>query len=157
MHHTEILPDQEKREFHLCDQCAAAQNLGPGVEIMGILSGAFPDPAEAAPEAPGLVCDSCELDYSEFRSTGRLGCPRCYDAFAEHLDPLLEKIHGQRHHVGKTPGESSAEERSRDRRLVDLRRRLQALVREENYEEAALVRDELNRLEEEGHTLDANG
>ncbi len=102
------------------------------------------------------LCDQCDLDYSDFRSTGRLGCPHCYDAFAEALDPLLEKIHGQRHHVGKTPGESPAEDRSRDRKLVDLRRRLQALVRDEKYEEAALVRDELNQLEEEGRALDAN-
>jgi len=85
----------------------------------------------------------------EFRARGRLGCPQCYEVFRASLEPLLEKIHGGTQHVGKAPDESSAVDRSRERRLLELRRDLQTSVREERYEQAAKLRDELTRLEAE--------
>ena len=87
-----------------------------------------------------------QLDCPSAR--GRLGCPSCYTVFQTALEPLLEKIHGGTRHVGKAPDESSAVDRSRERRLVALRRELQAVVREERYEEAAGLRDRLARFEQ---------
>src|SRR6185503_16026073 len=92
-------------------------------------------------------CPSCELPYAEFRSRGRLGCPQCYDVFRAALEPLLEKIHGQGKHVGKAPGGPPAGDRSREKHLVALRRQLQAAVKDENYELAAKLRDELKKAE----------
>ncbi len=144
VHLTEILENQERRETHLCEQCAAQQE-GP-LETMGLLSSAF-TPATASGDPGGLRCSACGLGYMEFRSRGRLGCPHCYEVFRSSLEPLLEKIHGGTQHVGKAPDESSAVDRSRERRLVELRRELQTAVREERYEEAARLRDRLQRCE----------
>jgi protein arginine kinase activator len=147
VHLTEILEDNEKRVRNLCEDCAAQEQDGP-VELMGMLSSAF-TPAASTSEPSGLQCDSCSLGYMEFRARGRLGCPQCYETFRASLEPLLEKIHGGTQHVGKAPDESSAVDRSRERRLLELRRDLQTSVREERYEEAANLRDELTRLEAE--------
>jgi len=147
VHLTEILEDHEKRVRHLCEECAAMEQDGP-VELMGMLSSAF-TPAESTNDPSGLRCDECGLGYMEFRARGRLGCPQCYEVFRASLEPLLEKIHGGTQHVGKAPDASSAVDRSRERRLLELRRDLQTSVREERYEEAAQLRDELTRFEAE--------
>jgi protein arginine kinase activator len=148
VHLTEILEDNEKRVRNLCEECAAEEQDGP-VELMGMLSSAF-TPVDPSKEPSGLRCDECGLGYMEFRARGRLGCPQCYEVFRTSLEPLLEKIHGGTQHVGKAPDESSAVDRSRERRLLEFRRDLQTSVREERYEEAARLRDELTRFEAEG-------
>ncbi len=150
VHETEIVAGGDMREVHLCEECANAQNVGTPMGVMSLLSGAFAHPAEPdASSGPGkLACSSCQLVYADFRQQGRLGCPTCYDVFADALDPLLEKIHGQRVHIGKAPGRFSSQARLSHRRVVELRKRLQRLIDDENYEEAAVLRDELHGLED---------
>ena len=86
------------------------------------------------------------MGLEEFRRKGRLGCPKCYDAFGSHLVELLERVHGARQHVGRLPGATEADA-ERVRRLQDLRLKLESAIREEAYESAARLRDELKQLE----------
>ena len=156
VHLTEILDNKEKRERHLCEECAQAQG-STGMEIMGLISSAYGQSTKTAgPETAELKCSSCGLAYSEFRKRGRLGCPQCYDVFRSALEPLLEKIHGQGKHVGKTPDGTPAADRSKEKHLVALRRQLHAAVKDENYELAAKLRDELKRAEEAAGAADAD-
>src|SRR5688572_27969409 len=103
VHLTEIVGNKEKRELHLCEQCAQQQGTGggTGLEFMSLISSAFsPATKSASAEASDLKCQTCGLAYAEFRSRGRLGCPACYEVFRASLEPLLEKIHGESRHVG---------------------------------------------------------
>jgi protein arginine kinase activator len=147
VHLTEIVGNKEKRELHLCEKCAQEQGT-TGMEIMGLISSAFgPSGKSGAAAATDLRCGACGLAYAEFRSRGRLGCPACYDVFRAALEPLLDKIHGSSRHVGKAPGGPPAADRSREKHLVALRRQLQGAVKDENYELAAKLRDELKKAE----------
>ena len=148
VHLTDIGEENEKRSVHLCERCANDEQ-DSGMELVSLLSGAFPE-GKGATSPPELTCTACGLGYLEFRGRGRLGCPECYEKFSESLDPLLEKIHGKPRHVGKAPGEGSAEDRSRERRLVALRRKLHEAVKQEDYEDAARLRDELRDHEAGG-------
>jgi protein arginine kinase activator len=155
VHLTEIDDAKHKRELHLCERCANSEE-SESFDLMGLLSGAFaaePGTGEASPAK--LQCDACGLAYMEFRGRGRLGCSECYEVFGPQLDPLLEKIHGKKRHVGKAPGDGPSEDRSRERRLVELRRKLQEAVGREDYEAAASLRDELRVYEEGGAESDA--
>jgi protein arginine kinase activator len=157
VHLTEIVGNKEKRELHLCEQCAQ-QHGATGMEIMGLISSAFgPAAKPATAEAPELKCTTCGLAYAEFRSRGRLGCPQCYEVFQTALEPLLEKIHGQGKHVGKAPGGAPAGDRAREKHVVSLRRQLQAAVKGENYELAAKLRDDLKKAEAAAGAPDADG
>ena len=147
VHLTEILDNKEKRELHLCEQCAQ-QHGTSGMEIMGLISSALSPAAKpGGAESAELKCPTCALAYSDFRSRGRLGCPQCYEVFRAALEPLLEKIHGKKEHVGKTPGGPPAADRTLERQLVNLRRQLQAAVKDEDYELAAKLRDDLRKAE----------
>ena len=157
VHLTEIVGNKEKKELHLCDQCAQQEGKS-GMEIMGLISSAFGAGGKTAggAETTEIKCPSCGLAYAEFRSRGRLGCPQCYEVFREALEPLLEKIHGKDKHVGKTPNGPPAADRSKEKHLVALRRQLQAAVKDENYELAAKLRDELKRAEIAAGVVDAD-
>src|SRR5262245_4587053 len=151
VHLTEIVGNKDKRELHLCEQCAQQQQGASGMEIMGLISSAFGPTTSSKTPGPTSTeqkCASCGLAYSDFRSRGRLGCPQCYDVFRDALEPLLEKIHGKSRHEGKAPGGGPpSAERSREKHLVALRRQLHAAIKNENYELAAKLRDELRRAE----------
>ena len=54
-------------------------------------------------------CPSCGLTFSEYKRSGLLGCPSCYDVFHEELLPYIARIQGKTEHVGKKGGENTAE------------------------------------------------
>jgi protein arginine kinase activator len=130
---------------HLCAECAAQQNPVPqkAVQLHALLSGLFGG-TQAAVTAPGsdpVVCPYCGTTYAEFRRVGRFGCSEDYDAFARQLDPLIKRVQGDGEHVGKRPLRWT---RSRTRN--ELEERLRRAVGDENYEEAARLRDLLGDL-----------
>ncbi len=127
------------------------------------------EPGEAAPTAvpatPKSIsrCAGCGTTYAAFKESGLLGCPACYDAFVDRLGPLIERAHeGACHHVGKFPRRALRDCRSlgdrdrvevllgsareREERLESIRKSLAKAVRDEDYERAAMLRDELNRV-----------
>jgi protein arginine kinase activator len=146
--HLTNLVDNHKKELHLCQSCAEAQQLFKQEElnlpaILQALIGQHVGPQ--ATELASLACPACGIKYVEFRAQGRLGCPHDYAVFRKALVPLLERIHRVARHVGKSPRRVSSP--SRQKELVELRSRLQAAVASEAYEEAARIRDLLRERE----------
>jgi protein arginine kinase activator len=143
IHLTDIHED-EKRELHICQECAEAKGIAlkQTISLPDLLSGLSKSVTRPPEDDP--VCDHCGLRFSEFQSRGRLGCSRDYSAFRKDLMPMLERIHGKTKHVGKSPrdGEQSALQKE----IGALQRRMREAVDREAYEEAAALRDELNTL-----------
>ena len=134
---------------HVCDDCAHAMQLPhmpamkkTAVNIWKLLQ----QSAQKSLVEGGLECPDCHMTLAEFRSKGRLGCPRDYEVFRQHLDPLLLRIHNSTNHIGRLPGLDD-EELERRRTISDLREKLESAVRDEAYENAARLRDELAALE----------
>ena len=72
--------------------------------------------------------------------------------FEDSLLALLEKVHGATQHVGPGPKSLGAERRTAaamEQELVDLRRRMQRMVKSEEYEEVARLRDQIDALEKQ--------
>ena len=89
----------------------------------------------------------CGIKFVEFRNSGRLGCPHDYQEFREELQPLLENIHGDTRHCGKTPRRLPQSQQTQSE-LIQLRKQLHQAVTREAYEEAAQLRDKIRKLEE---------
>ena len=145
LHITEVLGDEQFDELHLCQECAEKYLYEP--QQKGAKSGPLGSEAGDDPTAPNRECPICGLKFVEFRNTGRLGCPHDYDEFKEELTPLLENIHGETRHCGKTP-RRLPQTRQTQSELVQLRRQLVQAINKEAYEEAAQLRDKIRRLEE---------
>lgn len=148
-HLTNIEPDGEKSERHLCDRCASEEGHlavpKPAATVNEYLE-SFLASAKAA--GPSLVCEHCGISYVEFRNQGLLGCPHDYDAFREPLEKLLKRAHaGQNHHTGKSPRQAAAPRPNPEQELRRLRKSLTEAIQGEDYERAAELRDQLNGLE----------
>jgi protein arginine kinase activator len=148
--HLTDLVQGKKKETHLCQGCAESQQiLGQQQElnlpaILQALIGHHVGPQ--ADELARLACPACGIRYMEFRARGRLGCPHDYAVFRTGLEPLLHRIHRSARHVGKAPRRGPLPP-GRQAELSELRRRLDAAVAAEAYEEAARYRDLLREKE----------
>jgi len=97
-------------------------------------------------------CPSCKSTLEDIAKTERLGCPSCYDHFGALLDPLLSKIQNVEEvkHVGKVPKNWEKRQKEKKEKRVKSKKALEALMQqaidEENYEEAALLRDEIKKI-----------
>lgn len=160
VHLTQVI-EGAVQKLHLCEKCAAESgfDLAGPVSITDILlgmSGKQPEKPAPATETAERTCPQCHLRRTDFKKMGRLGCPACYDAFADELAPLLKAVHHHDRHVGKTPGagggglDPGAE-------LAAIRKALEQAVADENYEAAARLRDQLQacRSRAEGRTREA--
>jgi protein arginine kinase activator len=95
-------------------------------------------------------CPDCGLSFLELLDIGRIGCARCYTAFADQMDILLDKIHGASRHVACGPRKTSPEAEKTETRLSkkdNLKLELKKAIETENYERAARLRDKLKKLE----------
>jgi protein arginine kinase activator len=149
LHITEIISEDQVEELHLCEDCAhkylyepnqkGAAKAGAGISAEEI--------EEAGAGVMNRECPVCGMKFIDFRNTGRLGCPHDYEAFKEELTPLLENIHGETRHCGKTP-RRLPQTRQTQSELVQLRKQLLQAISKEAYEEAAQLRDRIRQLEE---------
>lgn len=126
---------------HLCLGCAERHpaNSGPAIQ----------HEATTAESCPG-----CGMTLTGMRETGRMGCEICWVTFADEMRELLLTIHGSAVHRGKRVGARLRDNDAENIRAELMRQRkerllgeLDAAVRQERFELAAWLRDQLRELE----------
>ncbi|MCM8794965.1 MAG: UvrB/UvrC motif-containing protein [Candidatus Omnitrophica bacterium] len=152
VHLTEII-DNQTRELHLCQPCAkektasAAEAFG----LSGLLAGLTDFPLQSQKKIKHQSCSRCGMTYEDFRKSGRLGCGSCYVSFRAYLLPLLKRIHGAVHHVGRMPAAARPSSKQgrphKEEQLNRLKQLLKKAVESESFEEAAQLRDKIHLLE----------
>lgn len=152
--HLMTITNDERTERNLCAVCMAKyQKQLPGIDfsnlagiLNSILDGHTGKQKETVDEAVAeLTCDQCGMTYAEFQKCGMLGCAGCYKTFKTPLDSLLQRIHGNTQHAGRIPG--SVRSGVSIRMNIDrLKQRLQKAIAEEEYEQAAKLRDSIRAL-----------
>jgi protein arginine kinase activator len=147
VHLTQIVGDKMQK-VDLCEECAKQKGVNDptGFSLADLLLGLGAS-QEMEQSAPDLKCPHCGFTQADFKKAGRLGCSECYQTFREGLEGLLKSMHKGTRHVGKVP---HALQQSRDlaERLKTLQKKLDKAVAEEDFEQAALVRDEMKMMRE---------
>ena len=138
---------------HLCGDCMAKMNMdiasGNIKSLLStILSAITGDTAPGSAEKD-VTCPRCGMTLSEFTRTGHLGCPKCYEAFREQLQPMLLQIHGRVQHAGRQPLSTAEEQRKRSA-TEQLQRQMEQAVALEDFETAAKLRDQIRALSVNG-------
>lgn len=170
--HIQEITGSEKKVLHLCQECAEKRaNEDAGfqefnlAEVLFQLSSKIGDHLqkknsqnEEPPEpVRQIVCKTCGWTGESFQKNGKLGCPDCYKAFREILDPSLDSLHRGTAHTGKhpLPAGSAAEARPKPSisllhmNLKHLQVELEDAIGAERYEDAAVLRDKICALKKE--------
>lgn len=146
-----VMVGEEVTHRHLCGDCMAKMNMNlASGNLRGLLSSLLtaitgaPENKEAEPQ-PDIVCPRCSTTWAQYTKNGRLGCPGCYEAFHEQLQPMLQQIHGRVQHAGRRPLHSETAQRVRSQQ-EELTRQMEQAVALEDFETAAVLRDRLREL-----------
>ena len=150
VHLTQIVNDQVQK-VDMCEACYSKKGLDDPSNYMmadqalGLVEKAveaLPSPTEVGP-----ACPQCGFTQADFKKTGRFGCANCYRVFSEGLEELLKSMHKGIRHTGKVPGtvRPSASLESEDL-LKQTQKRMEQAIAQEDYEQAALLRDEIKSL-----------
>ena len=141
--------DGKMQKVNLCEGCAKEKGVTDptGFALADLLLGIGTD-EEIGEAVAERTCSACGFTQSEFKKVGRLGCSECYATFSEGLGGLVKAMHRGTHHIGKVPTRYRVTKQFTDR-ITELKHRLKIAITDENFEEAAKLRDDIKVAEDE--------
>ena len=167
--YTQII-NGEKKQMFLCEECS--QKLGINdlhfnmpINFTSFLADFFNDMNDISlmpslDNVNTIKCKKCGLTWDDFLHTGKFGCSNCYDDFELRIDPILRSMQGATNHVGRLgevrqgnevkqnlDDKIQKEENENVRKIEKLKNDLKQAIKEERYEDAAKIRDEIKKEE----------
>lgn len=161
-----------KKELHLCEECSKKLGITEKMDFgmmpsfdFSNLFGSFLEDFSSSPDFMPLLseikqikCDSCNSTFDDIINTGRYGCANCYDVFEDRMDPILKKLQGANRHTGRLgkisdnkvkyeETKDTKKQHKNSNKLDDLQEQLKKAIKEERYEDAAKIRDEIKKEE----------
>ena len=159
-----------RRELNLCEECSKKLGIGEigldmPINFSSFFGGFIEDfsNSEFMPmfnELKTLKCDNCGYTFEDIAHTGKVGCANCYDVFQDRLEPIIRRIQSSNHHVGRLgkiidkkidekqhENNRTNKEVTPEEKLEILKEDLKQAIKEERYEDAAKLRDEIKKIE----------
>ncbi len=148
--HIKKIINGELTEYILCDQCAARLGYPNvfsdfGFDFNNLLGSFFEDSKPQFMNVDNKRCDFCGSSFADISASGKVGCSKCYDVFIDELMPSIKRIHGNPKHSGKIAS-FAGKENSLKKEIKLLEEKMRLAVKEQNFEEAAKIRDEIKKL-----------
>ena len=144
--YTQIINGQ-KSTLNICSACASGESI---FDNFGSLLN-----FGVRPSAQNTVCPVCNMTLSEFSRKGKAGCGECYNTFRSHAGAMLRKIHGSAKHINvqesDAPEKQEVKQETKPKNpLEELKEQLKCAIAEENFEQAAVLRDKIREEEKKG-------
>lgn len=154
-----------KKEMYLCEECSKKLGIAnklnfkmPILNFNNFFENFFEDINNLEDntfikEIKELKCESCGTSFNDILNSGKYGCANCYDTFENRMDPILKKLQGANRHKGrlgkitedKIEFKEDERELKNENELGKLQEKLKQAIKEEKYEEAAKIRDEIKK------------
>lgn len=152
--HVKSVINGEFAEYDLCSDCAKEMGYTNmfsdfANDFSSLLGSFFSNALPARTQA--TRCEVCNTGYADIARTGMMGCANCYKIFSDQLTPTIRRIHGNITHCGKrSKASGTVSEKPADNggsKIDDLKRQLEAAVKNQEFELAARLRDEIKDME----------
>jgi protein arginine kinase activator len=143
--HSSRIINNELIDVHLCSKCVEIhgnqeETKSIDDKLHSLLEVLLKADVYNGNSSSVLRCDICGTTFKELEKSGLAGCPKCYDLFSERI--LKDN--------NESYGTGSPNKKAGSTFLERLEKRLKTAVQNENFEEAAKLRDKIRVLEKEG-------
>lgn len=155
--HIKRIVNGEATETHLCQECAHSLGYDGlfdnfSLSIPNFFSSFFGDSPFALSSAKTQRCEKCGSSFDDIIKTGMVGCANCYETFYDKLLPSIQRIHGRSKHAGKTPPVTTeakeVKQKTKEEIIAEKQAEMQKAIESQNFEQAAVLRDEIKALTE---------
>lgn len=135
-----------KRKLHFCAECVKQRGFSTDPkEISKALNSLFSEFFEKH-ASKDVMCPVCGQHLSKIMLTGLTGCPECYEIFKDKIIEYMKKNGSYGTYTGQMP-KRIATFRSALTDRIEVQRKLELAVQNEDYEKAAFYRDYLHAIE----------
>lgn len=152
--HIKQIINGDMAESHLCRECAAHLGYsdmfsGFSLNLPGLFGGLLEDMLPSISSSGVKRCEKCGCSFDDIAREGKVGCADCYRTFYDRLSPSIQRIHGKIKHSGKISRSVAEQERAEsvEEKIDKLKAKMNIVVANQNFEEAAKIRDEIKALE----------
>lgn len=141
---------KELKKISLCQDCSQDAGLMQQEGLSQVFNDDLiptPSATPAMSEEEGSLKCVCGFTLLDVSNTGRLGCAICYDTFSEILSERIQSLHRGETHIGKTL-EIPETQYSLEKQRSEVNLALQNAIQDEEFEQAASLRDKLTSIEQ---------
>lgn len=153
--HIKRVVNGDTTQTHLCSECAKHLGYGDmfsgfGLNLDDFFGGFLGDTVQKLNSPAEQKCPKCGNTFGDIVRSGKVGCSHCYETFYDKLLPSIQRIHGRIRHNGKqapgidataTPVEPQIDP------IEKLRQELATAIENQEFEQAAVIRDKIRELE----------
>lgn len=142
----DILTNMELNEDTINEWINKFKDMEDKGQIEELVQHENPETLQHNNQYEDITCNFCNTSFDEYKKTGKLGCGKCYSTFRKQLKPIIEGIYGYSEHIGKFP-KNEFKDTEIVKTVEQLKEKLNMAIQEEEYEQAAKLRDEILQLE----------
>ena len=149
VYHSTLIVNGVSQKTSLCRDCALKEGVFTNQKpsMFEDMFSSFAD-LLGFEQVENLVCPVCKTSLKEFKSTGKLGCPNCYDTFREEIANVIKRIAPFETHKQETLKPKKVEKKlTKEEKIAALRAEMKQAVSEERYEDAAKIKKQIAKLE----------
>ena len=149
VYHSTLIVNGISQKTSLCRECALKEGVfnQQKTSLFDEVFSSFSD-LLGFEQLENIVCPVCKTTLKEFKTTGRLGCPNCYDMFREEISNIIKRIAPfETHKQDAIKTDVKPAKQTKEEKIKDLREQMKVAVSEERYEEAAKIKKQIAKLE----------
>ena len=150
VYHSTLIVNGVSQKTSLCRDCAIKEGVFAQEKssLFDEMFSSFSD-LLGFEQVENLVCPICKTTLKEFKSTGKLGCPNCYDMFRDEISSIIKRIAPFEKHKQDAikSTKTKTKKLTKDEQINALRQEMKLAVSEERYEDAAKIKKQITKLE----------
>ena len=149
--HIQQIARNEEVNISICEKCAREKGLTINNSELNInlknLIKNFTELKKTVRERElERECYFCNTTLEEIKKRGKAGCPECYKVFKKYITSFLKTNGGSAEHKGKYPFKINVLSQKK-KKIDNLQLLLNKAVKDEDFEEAAYLRDKIKLME----------
>lgn len=149
VYHSTLIVNGVSQITNLCRECALKEGVfsKQSNNFFEDIFASFQD-LLGVEEFENIVCPVCKTNLREFKASGLLGCPNCYEVFKEEIQDIIKRIAPFSSHKQEAIKPAIKKEKlTKEEKIARLREDMKVAVSEERYEDAAKIKKQIAKLE----------